>query len=144
MPFDQVDAEALQKPVHWDLKAIERYMLVLGPISSLFDFLTFAALWFLFGANASLFQTGWFMESLASQALVIFVIRTRGAPWRSRPHPILTTLTLGAVAVGLAIPLTPLGPMFGFVSPPMSFAAFLVLTVLAYLTTVMIVRRLVR
>ena len=66
---------------------IQRFMLVLGPVSSLFDFLTFGALLHLFRAAEALFHTGWFVESLATQTLVIFVIRTRGSPWRSRPHP---------------------------------------------------------
>ena len=95
MPFDNVDAEALRRPVRWNIKFIERFMLVLGPVSSLFDFLTFFALLSLFGAGEAMFQTGWFIESLATQCLVIFVIRTRGAPWRSLPHPLLTCLTLG-------------------------------------------------
>ena len=140
VPFDTVDQEALKSPTHWDLRAIQRNMLVLGPISSVFDLLTFAALIGLFGANASLFQTGWFMESLATQTLVVFVIRTRGAPWRNRPHPLLTSLTLIAVAIGLILPLSPLGPVFGFVVPPLSFAAFLVVTVAAYLGVVAAVR----
>ena len=89
-------------------------MLVLGPVSSLFDFLTFFALLKLFGASEPMFQTGWFIESLATQSLVIFVIRTRRPPWRSFPHPLLTMLTIGVVLVGLLIPLTPLGPVFGF------------------------------
>ena len=76
--------------MRWDIRFIERFMLVLGPVSSLFDFLTFCALLSLFGAGQAMFQTGWFIESLATQCLVIFIIRTRGAPWRSRPHPVLT------------------------------------------------------
>jgi Mg2+-importing ATPase len=91
-------------------------MLVLGPVSSLFDFLTFA-----------MFQTGWFIESLAIQCLVIFVIRTRGVPW---------WLTLGAVFVGLLIPLTLLGRLLGFVEPPAGFYLFLVCAVAAYLRLV--------
>ena len=109
-------------------------MLVLGPVSSLFDFLTFFALLSLFGAGQAMFQTGWFIESLATQCLVIFVIRTRGVPWRSRPHRLLTWLTLGAVFVGLLIPLTPLGRLLGFVE-------FLVCAVAAYLLLVEIVKR---
>ena len=144
VPFDTVDAEALERPVHWDLARIERTMLVLGPVSSLFDFLTFAALLFLFGADARTFQTGWFMESLATQSLVIFVIRTRGLPWLSRPHPLLTWLTLGAVVLGLLIAVTPLGTPFGFVPPPLAFAPFLVAMTALYLAVVIGVRRLVR
>ncbi len=87
VPFDHVDPEALEKPVRWDLGYIERFILVLGPVSSIFDFLTFYALLHLFDAGEKLFQTGWFIESLATQALVIFVIRTRDLPWRRPPHP---------------------------------------------------------
>jgi P-type Mg2+ transporter len=90
VPFDNVDAEALRWPVRWNIKLIERFMLALGPISSLFDFLTFFAWLWLFGAGQAMFQTGWFIESLATQSLVIFIIRTRGPPWRSWPHPLLT------------------------------------------------------
>ena len=78
VPFDRVDASALARPVRWSTTLIERFMLVFGPVSSLFDFLTFFVLLRLFGADAAQFQTGWFVESLATQALVVFVIRTRG------------------------------------------------------------------
>ena len=142
VPFDHVDAEALRKPVRWNIKFIERVMLVLGPVSSLFDFLTFFALLWLFGASEPMFQTGWFIESLATQSLVIFVIRTRKAPWRSFPHPLLTVLTIGVVLVGLLIPLTPLGPVFGFVVPPLGYYLFLAAAVTAYLLLVEVVKRL--
>ena len=79
-------------------------------------------------------------RSLATQSLVIFVIRTRGSPWRSLPHPLLTCLTIGAVLVGLLIPL-PLGPLFGFVEPPARFYLFLVAAVGAYLLLVELVKR---
>jgi len=141
VPFDNVDAEALQKPAHWDIKFIERFMLVLGPVSSIFDFLTFFALLTLFGAGAAMFQTGWFIESLATQSLVIFVIRTRGAPWRSTPHPLLTGLTVGVVLIGLIIPLTPLGAAFGFQEPPLGFYLFRIGAVAAYLVLVEAVKR---
>lgn len=143
VPFDNVDEMALQRPVHWNIELVQRFMLVLGPVSSLFDFLTFAALLTLFGAGERLFQTGWFIESLATQALVIFVIRTRGLPWQSRPHPILTTLTIGVVLVGLLLPLTPLGALFGFVAPPASFYVFVLAAVTAYLLLVEAVKRVV-
>ena len=91
VPLDRVDASALARPVRWSTTLIERFMLVFGPVSSVFDFLTFFVLLRLLGADAAQFQTGWFVESLATQALVIFVIRTRGRFWRSHPHPILTT-----------------------------------------------------
>jgi P-type Mg2+ transporter len=141
VPFDNVDAEALRRPVRWNIKFVERFMLVMGPVSSLFDFLTFFALIALFGANEPMFQTGWFIESLATQSLVIFVIRTRGPPWRSWPHPLLTCLTIGVVLLGLVIPLTPLGKLFGFVEPPPGFYLFLVAAVVAYLVLVEVAKR---
>jgi Mg2+-importing ATPase len=141
VPFDNVDSECLQSPARWDIKLIERFMLVLGPVSSLFDFLTFYALLSLFGAGEAMFQTGWFIESLATQSLVIFVIRTRGLPWRTRPHPLLAGLSIGAVAVGILIPMTPLGALFGFVLPPPAFYAFLAAAVAAYLLLVEAVKR---
>jgi Mg2+-importing ATPase len=141
VPFDNVDQEALQRPAKWDLKFIERFMLVLGPVSSLFDFLTFYALITLFGASEAIFQTGWFIESLATQSLVIFVIRTRRRPWQSRPHPVLMTLSIGVVLVGILIPLTPIGSWFGFVVPPPLFFVFLALAVVAYLTLTELVKR---
>jgi Mg2+-importing ATPase len=88
-----------------------------------------------------MFQTGWFIESLATQSLVIFVIRTRGLPWKNRPHPLLATLSIGVVIAGLIIPLTPLGTLFGFVLPPPAFYVFLVVAVAAYLLLVEAVKR---
>jgi Mg2+-importing ATPase len=142
VPFDNVDAEAVRRPMRWDIKFVERFMLLLGPVSSLFDFLTFFVLLKLFGASEPMFQTGWFIESLATQSLVIFVIRTRRAPWRSLPNPVLAVLTLAVVLIGLVIPLTPLGALFGFVAPPPAFYLFLVVATLAYLLLVEGVKRL--
>jgi Mg2+-importing ATPase len=141
VPFDNVDAEALQRPVHWDIRFIERFMLVLGPVSSVFDFVTFLALLWLFGVGQGAFQTGWFLESLATQSLVIFIIRTRGLSWQSRPHPLLASLSIGAVVLGLMITLTPLGNLFGFVHLPVGFYVFLIATVAAYLLLVEAVKR---
>jgi Mg2+-importing ATPase len=107
----------------------------------LFDFLTFYALIKLFGASESMFQTGWFIESLATQSLVIFVIRTRRRPWASRPHPVLATLSVAVVLTGLLIPLTPIGPWFGFVVPPPLFFVFLIVAVAAYLALTEVVKR---
>jgi P-type Mg2+ transporter len=142
VPLDYVEAEALTRPAHWDLPLIRRFILVLGPVSSLFDFLTFYVLLHVFDAGEALFQTGWFIESLATQVLVIFVIRLRGAPWRCRPHPVLVGLTLGAAGIGALLPLTPLGPFFGFVTPPASFYLYLAVSVFGYLILVEIVKRL--
>jgi Mg2+-importing ATPase len=141
VPFDNVDVDALRRPMRWDTAFIERFMLVLGPVSSLFDFLTFFALITLFGAGAAMFQTGWFVESLATQSLVIFIIRTRRRPWQSRPHALLAALSIGVVAVGVLIPLTPLGALLGFVPPPLGYYLFLVAAVAGYLALVEVVKR---
>ena len=141
VPFDNVDEEAVARPSHWDMQRIERFMLVLGPVSSIFDLLTFAALIHLFGAGEKLFQTGWFIESLATQALVIFVIRTRGLPWQSKPHPLLAVLAIGVVLLGILIPLMPFAAAFGFVAPPLSFYLFVLVATLSYLGLVELVKR---
>jgi Mg2+-importing ATPase len=93
-------------------------MLVLGPVSSLFDFLTFGLLLAVFHADEALFRTGWFIESLATQVLVIFVLRTRRNPLRSRPHSLLALTSAAVAATAVLLPFTPLGRWFGFVPPP--------------------------
>ncbi|MDX2157655.1 MAG: magnesium-translocating P-type ATPase [Hyphomicrobiaceae bacterium] len=141
VPFDEVDAEALDRPVPWKVGEIERFMLLLGPVSSAFDFLTFWVLMQWLGASPAMFQAGWFIESLATQSLVIFVIRTRGLPWRSRPHPLLASLSVGVVAVGLLVVLTPLGGLVGFVPLPAGFFVFLVAATASYLFLVELAKR---
>ncbi|MFA5120031.1 magnesium-translocating P-type ATPase [Zavarzinia sp.] len=133
IPFDRVDAEATAEPVTWDVRLIERFMLVFGPLSSVFDFLTFYALLHLFGAGEALFQTGWFIESITTQVLVVFAIRTRRRLFRSRPHPLLAAMAAGAVAVAIALPFLGLGRWFGFVAPPPLFFAYLFGTTVLYL-----------
>lgn len=133
IPFDRVDPETITRPVRWNMALIHRFMLVLGPVSSLFDFLTFYVLLTMFGAGEALFQTGWFVESLATQVLIILIIRTRRSPLDSRPHPLLATLSVGMVLLGAALPLSPLGPLFGFVPLPPAYFAFLAVAVIAYL-----------
>ena len=141
IPFDAVDAEDTAQPRVMDMGLIRRFMFTIGPVSSLFDFITFAVLLKVFDASEALFQTGWFVESLCTQVLVIFVIRTRGNPWRSRPHPMLTATSLAIVALAMLLPFTPLGAAFGFVPLPAGFYAALAVMVLAYLAVVMAVRR---
>ncbi len=133
IPFDRVDPETITRPVRWNMVLIHRFMLVLGPVSSLFDFLTFYVLLTMFGAGEALFQTGWFVELLATQVLIILIIRTRRSPLDSRPHPLLATLSVGMVLLGAALPLSPLGPLFGFVPLPPAYFAFLAVAVIAYL-----------
>ena len=108
-------------------------MLVFGPVSSIFDFITFYALLIFFGAGEALFQTGWFIESMTTQILVVFAIRTRRLFFRSKPCRFLVAMNLGAVAVAIVLPLTPWGRWFGFVAPPPLFFVFLVGATLAYL-----------
>jgi Mg2+-importing ATPase len=137
IPTDRVDPELLQRPAQWDIRLIRRFMVFFGPISSIFDFLTFGVMLFVFHARGSLFQTAWFSESLATQSLVIFAIRTRRSPFfRSRPGRALTAGTIGSVAIGLILPFTPLGRWFGFTPLPLGFLAILAAMVLVYLTLV--------
>lgn len=136
IPFDSVDAEAVVSPVRWDMRLVERFMLVFGPVSSVFDFLTFYAMLHLFGAGEALFQTGWFIESMTTQVLVVFCIRTRRLVFRSRPGRFLVGMTAGAVGLAVLLPMLPVGRWFGFVPPPPLFFAYLVGATLAYLALV--------
>ena len=135
IPFDNVDPETVVKPIKWDIKLIERFMLVFGPVSSIFDFATFYAMLFFFHAGEALFQTGWFIESMVTQTLVVFCIRTRRLFFRSKPGEFLTVMNMAAVAVAIGLPFLPwgVGAWFGFVAPPPSFFVFLVIATLAYL-----------
>jgi len=141
IPLDAVDEAETAAPRVLDMAAIRRFMFTIGPVSSLFDFITFAVLLKVFDASEALFQTGWFVESLCTQVLVIFVIRTRGNPLRSRPHPVLTATSLGIVALAMALPFTPMAGVFGFTPLPAGFYAALAVMVLSYLAVVMAVRR---
>ena len=140
IPFDRVDSEAIARPVTWNVKLIERFMLIFGPVSSVFDFLTFYALLVLFGAGEAQFQTGWFIESMTTQVLVVFAIRTRRRFFQSKPHLFLVAMSLGAVAVAIVLPLLPLGRWFGFVAPPPLFFVFLSGATLAYLALVEVIK----
>ena len=134
IPFDRVDPESIARPVRWNIELIQRFMLVFGPVSSIFDFITFYALMHLFHAGEALFQTGWFVESMTTQVLVVFCIRTRRRFYRSSPRGFLLTATVAAVALAIALPLIPgVGAWFGFVPPPPLFFAFLIVATLAYL-----------
>ncbi len=141
IPFDEVDANELKRPHVLDIQLIRNFMWTVGPVSSLFDFLTFGLLLWLFDANEALFQTGWFIESMCTQVLVIFVIRTRGNPARSRPHPLLAATSVAVVLLAIALPHTALGAYFGFVPPPASFYGVLALLVASYLLAVEYIKR---
>jgi Mg2+-importing ATPase len=136
IPLDNVDEQAIERPCHWNMQFVRDFMLVLGPVSSVFDFLTFALLLLIFRADEALFHTGWFVESLATQVLVIFVIRTPGSPLRSLPHPLLTGTSLAVVILAVALPFTPIGGWFGFVPLPMGFMLALAAMTACYLVVV--------
>jgi Mg2+-importing ATPase len=143
IPADRVDDEQLARPAHWDLHEIKRFMLTFGPVSSLFDFLTFAILLGVLHAGPSEFRSGWFVESLATQTLVVFVIRTRRSPpWRSRPAPALVATVLAGVAVAGLLPYTPLAGALGFTGLPPVFLLVMVALVGTYLALVEGVKRL--
>jgi Mg2+-importing ATPase len=133
IPLDEVDQEATVRPEHWDMRFIRNFMLILGPVSSIFDFLTFGLLLLVFHASEPLFQTGWFIESLATQVLVIFVLRTRRNPFRSRPHPLLAITSVVVVGAAVLLPFTRLGQWFGFTPPPTIFLIAIGGLVLSYL-----------
>ena len=138
IPFDNVDPETVVKPLKWDIKLIERFMLVFGPVSSVFDFITFYAMLGFFHAGEVLFQTGWFIESMVTQTLVVFCIRTRRFFFRSKPGGFLTVMNIGAIAVAIAFPFLPwgVGAWFGFAAPPPLFFVFLAIATIAYLALV--------
>lgn len=137
IPFDHVDPEYLEKPRKWKVGDIQRFMLYIGPMSSIFDYATYALMWFVFGANTveeqALFQTGWFVESLLTQTLIVHIIRTAKIPllqsWPSLPM-LLVTLTI--MAVGIYLPFSPLGPGLGFVHLPASYFPWLALILSSY------------
>jgi Mg2+-importing ATPase len=141
IPTDNVDASFIQKPHRWDIRLIRNFMLFIGPISSIFDFLTFFLMVRVFQASESLFHTGWFVESLATQTLVLFVIRTAGNPLRSRPSRPLAITTLVIVAFGILLPFTPIADPLGFTPLPLSYFAFLVGMTTLYLLLVEVVKR---
>jgi Mg2+-importing ATPase len=141
IPRDRVDAAELARPHDWDPDFIRRFMLTLGPVSSLFDGLTFALLLWVFEAGEALFRTGWFIESMATQVLVIFVIRTRGAPWASRPDPWLAAASVAVVAVAVALPYSPAAGWLGFAAPPPALLAALAAIVTAYLVCAELAKR---
>jgi Mg2+-importing ATPase len=142
IPTDEVDEEQLERPSRWDIGFIERFMLVFGPASSLFDFITFALMLGVFHAGAATFRSGWFVESICTQTLVIFVIRTRRVPFfRSRPSRPLLIASLATAGVGALLPLSPFAHLLGFGHLPPLFYLAVVLMVAAYLTLAEVVKR---
>ncbi len=140
IPTDNVDASFVQKPHHWDISLIRNFMIFIGPISSIFDFLTFFMMLYVFQASEALFHTGWFVESLATQTLVLFIIRTAGNPLRSRPSRPLAMTTVLIVIVGIMLPFTPLANPLGFTLLPLIYFAFLAGMTVTYLFLVELVK----
>jgi Mg2+-importing ATPase len=144
IPSDNVDPDVEAQPARWDVHSIERFMIVFGPVSSIFDYLTFGALLLMLGSSQSAapaFHTGWFVESLFTQILVVLAIRTQLSPfWRSRPSKQLAAAIVAALAAAVLIPVSPLGSVIGFGALPWQFWPMLAVFVVAYLSLIEIVK----
>jgi Mg2+-importing ATPase len=141
IPADRVDRSYMLKPKRWNVVFIRRFMLRVGPVSSLYDFARFAVMLGVFHAGEAPFRTGWFVESLATQTLVIFVIRTADRPWTSRPSAALAWSVGASAGVGTLLPFTPLGPWLGFDPLPPLFFGVLLAMIATYLGLVEAVKR---
>lgn len=145
IPFDDVDREYLLKPRKWDASDLKRFMICIGPISSIFDIVTFLVMWYVFRCVSpdmqSLFQSGWFIEGLLSQTLIVHMIRTRKIPFlQSRASlPVMLT-TFGIMAVGILLPFTPLGASVGFVPLPGRYFLWLAGILLSYCVLTQVVK----
>ena len=135
IPLDRVSESMVAQPRHWNLDIVRKFMLLFGPLSSVFDFVTFGLLLWVFGADEALFHTAWFVESLSTQILVIFIIRT-AHPIRDRPHPALVTSSLSAFALAVALPYSPFAHWLGFVPVPAALMGSLALITITYLVAV--------
>ena len=145
IPFDSVDKEYLQKPRKWDASDLKRFMMRIGPISSIFDIATFLVMWYVFKCTnpgmQSLFQSGWFIEGLLSQTLIVHMIRTRKIPFiQSRASVPVILTTFGIMAVGIVLPFTSLGESVGFVPLPWNYFFWLVGILLTYCVLTQLVK----
>ncbi len=141
IPTDAVDEEYMMKPRPWNVNSIRTFMMLLGPVSSFFDFVTFGVLLFIYHASQTFFHTGWFLESLCTQTLVIYIIRTGKIPFvQSKPSGFLIFTSLLITTLGLALPFSFLAKPLGFVAPPPSYFLALFVIVSAYLLTVQVVK----
>jgi Mg2+-importing ATPase len=131
IPWDSMDEDFIEQPQKWDARGISKFMLFIGPISSIFDYATFAVMWFVFKANSpahqSLFQTGWFVESLLSQTLIVHMIRTRKIPfiqsWATAP---VVALTSAIMVIAICIPFSPFAAAFKMAALPLAFFPWLI------------------
>jgi Mg2+-importing ATPase len=138
---DRVDEINLKTPQRWDLHFIQRFMIVFGLLSSVFDYLTFAILIVILHANEKVFQTGWFIESVISAILIVLVVRTRLSFLKSLPGKYLSLVTVGILLVVLAFPLSPFAAMFGFITLPWKYYVLMLFTVVAYILTAEMAKR---
>jgi Mg2+-importing ATPase len=141
IPSDNVDEDYLSRPHRWDFGLIRRFMIFIGPVSSLYDFLTFWVLLKVFQAGEAEFHTGWFVESLSTQTLVLFVIRTSGNPLKSLPSGPLAATVLGVSALGVLLPYTPLAGPLGFTPLPLAYLTYVAIATATYLLLVEAVKR---
>ncbi|MCW5734097.1 MAG: magnesium-translocating P-type ATPase [Enhydrobacter sp.] len=141
IPFDTARPEAVAQPQVWDISALIRFAGVMGPLSSIFDLLTFAGLLLILHAQPEEFRTVWFLESMATQILVIFIIRTTGRPWSTQPHPALAASSLATLVVAMAIPFSPIGLWFGFQAPHVGVMVSVGMITIAYLASVELLKR---
>ncbi|HSX24946.1 MAG TPA: magnesium-translocating P-type ATPase [Candidatus Andersenbacteria bacterium] len=142
VPGDTVDEEYIRSPKKWDIRFIRKFMLTFGPISSLIDFCTFGILLFIFHSNQAMFQTGWFVESLVTQSIIIFSIRTRIVPFfASASSKLLASTSIGIAIIALIIPYTPLAHVFGFRSMPFVFMIWLGVLLISYFILVEVAKK---
>jgi len=147
IPWDRMDKEYLQEPRNWDAGDIARFMIWIGPISSVFDITTYCLMWFVFGANSpahqALFQSGWFIESLLSQTLIVHMIRTHKIPFiQSTASPPVLLVTGLVMAIGIIFPFSPLGASVGMQPLPLNYFAWLIATLLSYCALTQIIKTL--
>jgi P-type Mg2+ transporter len=145
IPWDDVDRDYVKVPRKWDASGLARFMVFVGPISSIFDVVTFAVMWFFFGANTpaqqSLFQTGWFVVGLLTQTLIVHMIRTQHIPFiQSRAATPVIALTATIMAIGIILPFSPIGAELGMVPLPLSYFAWLAVILLSYCTLTQVVK----
>ncbi|ETX48064.1 magnesium-transporting ATPase, P-type 1 [Serratia marcescens BIDMC 44] len=146
LPWDKMDKEFLRKPRKWDSKNIGRFMLWIGPTSSIFDITTYALMWYVFAANSvehqALFQSGWFIEGLLSQTLVVHMLRTQKIPFIQSTAALPVLLTTGLVmALGIYIPFSPLGALVGLQPLPWEYFPWLAATLVSYCVVAQLMKR---
>ncbi|MBT2188353.1 magnesium-translocating P-type ATPase [Sphingobium nicotianae] len=141
IPFDTADPAEIARPLKWDMRELLRFTAIMGPLSSVFDLATFGLLLFLFHADVATFRAGWFIESMATQILVVFVIRTLRPAWSSRAHAALVTTASCGLAAALVLPFLPWAGLLGFAAPGAAIAGAILVLVLAYLASAELFKR---